>query len=61
MVRGVRCSTKRAPIGTQQEAVSIAAGVAKGAEAVECPYCGWWHVVGYGSPLERPSTPRKRR
>lgn len=60
-MKGVRCRTKRAPIETQLEAATIAAGVAKGAEAVECPYCGWWHVVGYGSPIERPSKPRKRR
>jgi hypothetical protein len=44
-MRGVRCRTKRAPIETQLEAAAIAAGVAKGAEAVQCPYCGWWHVV----------------
>lgn len=59
-MRGVKCQTKRPPIESRLEAATIAARVPKGAEAVQCPYCGWWHVVGYGSALERPSTPRKR-
>ena len=60
-MRGVRCRTRRAPIATQIEAATIAAGVLKGASAVHSPYCGWWHVVGHGSPIERPSQPRKLR
>lgn len=59
-MQGVKCRTRRAPIATQAEAATIAAGVLKGASAMRCPYCGWWHVVGHGSPIERPSKPRKR-
>ncbi len=57
----VKCPTTRAPIESEVEAVTIAARVPKGASAVHCPYCGWWHVVGHGSVLEHPSKPRKRR
>lgn len=60
-VRGVRCTTKRPPFESQSEAAVIAARVPKGAQALRCPYCGWWHVVGYGSPIEKPSRPRRRR
>ena len=60
-MRGVRCTTTRAPIATLAEAQTIAAGVAKGATAVHCPYCGYWHVVGIGSMLERPTKKRGRR
>lgn len=60
-MRGVRCITKRPPLDTQYEAAVIAARVPKGAQAVQCQYCGWWHVVGYGSPIETPSKPRRRR
>ncbi len=60
-IRGARCRTKRPPIASWAEAAAIASGVRKGAEALRCPYCGWWHVVGYGSPIERPSKPRRRR
>jgi len=59
-MKNVRCRTKRAPIETQQEAAAIAARVLKGASAVLCSYCGWWHVVGYGSSLERPTRRRGR-
>ena len=58
-MKNPRCRTTRAAIPSHVEAVSIAAKVRKGAEAVHCPYCGWWHVVGIGSSLERPSKPRK--
>lgn len=61
IVQGVRCWTKRAAIATRVEAVQIAARVAKGATAQQCPYCGWWHVVGMGSSIEHPSKPRRRR
>lgn len=59
--RGVRCTTKRPPIDSQHGAAMIAARVVKGAQALQCPYCGWWHVVGYGSPIATPSRPRRRR
>lgn len=42
------------------EAESVAQRVRKGAHAEHCPYCGWWHVVGDTSTLERPSKPRRR-
>ncbi len=59
-MRGVRCRTKGAPIESREEAAAIAAGVLKGAEALSCPYCGWWHVVGHGTPIERPSRAKRR-
>ena len=60
-MQGVKCRTGRTVIASRTEAASVAAGVAKGASPEQCPYCGWWHVVGYGSPIERPSKPRRRR
>lgn len=60
-IKGVRCRTKRDPIESRAQAAAIAGRVQKGASAEQCPYCGWWHVVGWGSPIERPSQPRRRR
>ena len=60
-MRGVRCPTGRAAIATREEASTYAARVPKGAGARHCPYCGCWHVVGFGSAIERPSKPHKRR
>lgn len=60
-MRGVRCITRRPPLDSQHAAAAIAARVVKGAQALHCPYCGWWHVVGYGSPIEHPSKARRRR
>ncbi|WP_353889747.1 GNAT family N-acetyltransferase [Galbitalea sp. SE-J8] len=51
----------RAPIGSLVEAQAVTARVWKGAHPEQCPYCGWWHVVGRASTIERRSTPRKRR
>ena len=59
-MKGVRCPTGRAVISTEAEASIYAARVRKGARAVRCRYCGWWHVVGLGSPLEHPSKARHR-
>lgn len=60
-MKSVKCRTTRAAIETYADASAIAARVRKGAESQLCPYCGWWHVAGYGSAIERPSKPRKRR
>lgn len=50
-----------APIATQSEPSTIAAGVYKRATAMRCPYSGRRHVLGIGSAIERPSKPRERR
>lgn len=60
-MQGVRCWTKRAPLGSEAEALVAAKYARKPVRVVRCHYCGWWHVVGIGSALERPSKPRKRR
>lgn len=60
-MKGVKCSTTRPAFESRLEAAAIAVRVRKGAQALNCPYCGWWHVVGYGSSIERPSPPRRRR
>lgn len=63
IVSEVRCPTTRAAL--ESEVVAIAIAIAHRAhmpvQVVRCRYCRWWHVVGIGSPLERPSRPSKRR
>lgn len=54
-----RAMTSRCP--SRVEALAAAQRAHKATNVVHCRYCGWWHVVGIGSPLERPSKPRKRR
>lgn len=60
-MKPVKCRTTRSAFGSRLEAAAIAVRVRKGAQALNCPYCGWWHVVGYNSLIERPSRPRPRR
>lgn len=57
-MRGVHCPTTRAAHGSEAAAHIVARRAHKPVHVVRCRYCGWWHVVGVGSPLERPSKPR---
>jgi hypothetical protein len=48
----VRCVTGRASTGSSAEAQQISARVRKPIQALQGSYCGWWHVVGVGSPWD---------
>lgn len=61
LAMSMRCPTTRAPISSKAEAIVIAQRAHKPTNVVRCHYCGWWHVVGAGSALERPSKPRRRK
>lgn len=51
-----RCYTKRAIIGSKQEALAILESNllrrhSKPPHVERCPYCGGWHIVGDNSRL----------